>query len=64
MHLDIKPMLGVDFQILIEGIMRESGMSDGELAKELKRDKRRIRKFNLGSKVGKRLQKLEAAKIC
>ncbi|MHC2183223.1 hypothetical protein ACVKN2_003766 [Paenibacillus sp. PvR018] len=62
MHLDIKPMPGVDFQILIEDILRESGLSDAELAKELKRDKRKIRKYKPGSEVPENVRE-EVAKV-
>ncbi|NQX63739.1 ParB N-terminal domain-containing protein [Paenibacillus qinlingensis] len=62
MHLDIKPMPGVDFQILIEDILKESGMSDGDLAKELRRDKRRIRKYKPGSEVPDNVRE-EVAKV-
>lgn len=51
LHLDIKPMPGVDLQLLIEDILREGNMSDTDLAINLKRDKRKIRKYKPGSKV-------------
>jgi hypothetical protein len=51
LHLDIKPMPGVDLQLLIEDILKESKMSDTDLAINLKRDKRKIRKYKPGSKV-------------